>query len=351
MRGGVVFRKRNLRERHARRRVEKPEPEQCAQKFAELQVDDFLLDEAALHRVGKRGRVVAAAHTEPRGNRHRLGFGVVLRDFIVAAEVGDGAAVGRDVPVEAPAIEQRVELRVDSSWFAVDRIVGGHDRLDVAFAHERFERGQVGLIEIRLGWRRVERVARRLRPAVHREVLRARRRQQVARIVALQPAHERHADARREPRVLAIGFLPAAPARVAKDVDVRRPEREPVKARADIGVGGERVVKFRARLDADHAGDLLHECVVPRRREPDGLRKHRGLARARDAVERLVPPVVFRDAEPRHAGRGVAHGGGFFVERHPRDEVAHARLERLGRIEIKRTRLVRTEQAADRGER
>jgi len=47
------------------------------------------------------------------------------------------------------------------------------------------------------------------------------------RSAALHAAHEGRADRPRQEAILAVGLLPAAPARVAEDVDVRRPEGRP----------------------------------------------------------------------------------------------------------------------------
>src|SRR5687768_18514130 len=49
---------------------------------------------------------------------------------------------------------------------------------------------------------------------------------QILRIVALQALHEGHSELARQVRVLAPRFLASAPTRVAKDVDVRSPERQ-----------------------------------------------------------------------------------------------------------------------------
>lgn len=68
-------------------------------------------------------------------------------------------------------------------------------------------------------------VANGLRAAVHSIVLRARRDLQIF-PVTLQALDVRHAELRREVRVFAVRLLPSAPARVAEQVDIRRPERE-----------------------------------------------------------------------------------------------------------------------------
>src|SRR5205085_6863875 len=107
-----------------------------------------------------------------------------------------------------------------------------------------------------------------------------------------------------EVRVLAVGLLAAAPARVAEDVDVRRPEGEALVARA-LAPPRELVV-LGPRLVADRGRDVAHEGRVERRRHPDGLGEHGGRARAGHAVEAFVPPLVGGYPEAGD-GRRVVH--------------------------------------------
>ena len=60
--------------------------------------------------------------------------------------------------------------------------------------------------------------------AVHGVMFRGRDHLEVARVIALQTLDESNAQTRGEKRVLAVGFLSASPARVAKDIDIRTPE-------------------------------------------------------------------------------------------------------------------------------
>jgi hypothetical protein len=60
----------------------------------------------------------------------------------------------------------------------------------------------------------------------------------------------------------------------------------------------------------------------------------RPMACAGDAVQRLVPIVEGRHAEPLDGGRGVAELRGLLGERHPPDEIVHAPLNWLGGIGV-----------------
>src|SRR5947199_5946229 len=92
---------------------------------------------------------------------------------------------------------------------------------------------------------------------------------EVARVVALQALDESDAHARRQVRVFAVSLLPASPSRVTEDVDVRRPEGQPLVTPA-IALTHELII-LRTRLCRDNIGDPLHEISIPSCGETDGL--------------------------------------------------------------------------------
>ena len=61
---------------------------------------------------------------------------------------------------------------------------------------------------------------------MHSEVLWSGDGLKIFRIIALQAFNEGNAQARSQIGILAVGFLAAAPARIAKNIDVRRPDGE-----------------------------------------------------------------------------------------------------------------------------
>jgi hypothetical protein len=170
--------------------------------------------------------------------------------------------------------------------------------------------------------------------AVHGEVLGRRHHFQIARVVALQPFYEGDAHLRCKVRVLAVGLLSAAPARIAKDVDVRRPERQSLVA--TMLPVPERLVMLRARLVTDDGADLVHQRHVEGCGHPDRLRKDRRGARSGDAVQALVPPVVFGYTEPWDRRRAVHQLRDLLVERHARHEVGGTRIGRRIDVEVDR---------------
>src|SRR5580698_2258553 len=117
----------------------------------------------------------------------------------------------------------------------------------------------------------------------------------VSRVIALQSAHKLLAQMGGEERVFAIGLLASSPARIAEDVDVWRPDGQ---AEVDaVNAVADGLVILRARLGRYDVADVLQERRVPGRSHADGLRKQRGVSRASDAVQALVPIVVSRNPQ------------------------------------------------------
>ena len=193
---------------------------------------------------------------------------------------------------------------------AIHAVVGAHHGIGLAFHDAGAERGQIGLVEVARAGLHVELVARRLGSAVHGVVLGGGDHLEVVRIVALHALDEGHGHAAGEERIFAVGLLAAAPARIAEDVDVGRPEGEAAIAAVIVVADG--LVVLGARLGGDGVGDAVHQVGVPGGGEPDGLREDGGLAGARDAVQRFVPPVVGGDAEARDARARSSASAGLF---------------------------------------
>src|SRR5579875_551091 len=145
---------------------------------------------------------------------------------------------------------------------------------------------------------------------------------EIFRVVALHGLDEGHGHAAGEVGVLAIGLHAAAPAGVAEEVDVGRPEGE---ALVDVVfAAADEFVIFGAGLIGNGCGDAGHEVGVPGSGDADGLGEHGGAAGAGDAVKRFVPPVIGGNAEPLDGGRIVHELGNFFFEGHAREEVVDA---------------------------
>ena len=173
---------------------------------------------------------LAEAAFEIGAGLHGVGGGVghVGRVVVAGDDVGDGGAIADDVAVEVPGVAEVIlqEHGVGAGGGAVDGVVGAHHGLRVGLRDGGAEGGQVGVFEIVRGDVDVELVAERLGAAVHGVVLGRGDDAEVAGIVALHAADESDSHAAGEEGIFAVGFLAAAPAGIAKDVDIGRPEGE-----------------------------------------------------------------------------------------------------------------------------
>ena len=250
-------------------------------------------------------------------------------------EVVDGPAVAHHQSLVAPLVAQNLlqQSVVAAAGLAVPSLVGTHHLGHVSLLHECLEGRQIGLPEVAGGQvLHVELMAVPLRSAMYGEVLGtgqrlhvlaaayAALREVVGGVALLQSAHHGQPHAGSEERILAVGLLSASPARVAEDVDVGRPERKPLIALHLSGASGHHVLG--ASLVAGDAERAAHQCLVPRCRHAHGDGKHRGRAVARHAVQRLVPPLEGRYAQPLDGRRHVHHDFRLLLEREPLAEVA-----------------------------
>ena len=264
--------------------------------------DVVLGDEPVLERAQQMQICVAAVYVTAHLNGERSGFRRGGRDVVVQVKIGNRPAVGDKVSLKAPLAAQNFadEQVTAAARLAERAVVCAHHGLHFALFHSSFKRGQIRLPQILPAHLGVKFVANGLRAAVHSIVLRARRDLQIF-PVTLQALDVRHAEPRREVRVFAVRLLPSAPARVTEQVDIRRPERE---ALINIAVAVLRsFVILRAGLRRNDIADFSDHLRVKHARHSNGLRKHRRRAGARHAVQRFVPPVVRRNAQPFNGRR------------------------------------------------
>ena len=145
---------------------------------------------------------------------------------------------------------------------------------------------------------------------------------QVVQIAALNAGNKSHAHLAGEKRVLAVGLLASAPAGIAEDVNVGRPERQAVEdAMVAFALG---LVVFGAGFGGDDLAHVVNDGGVPRGCHADGLWKDGGVTRAGHAVQGLIPGLVIRNAEAGYGRGPVFKLGGFFVERHAAHQVVGA---------------------------
>src|SRR4051812_40194397 len=115
---------------------------------------------------------------------------------------------------------------------------------------------------------------------MNREMLGSRNRLQIMLVVALDTLDEPGREHAGEVGILAQRLLAPTPARIAENIDVRRPEGQ-----TEIAVVislALRLIVARATFDADHVALGMEQLLVPSRCHSDRLRKDRRLAAARD---------------------------------------------------------------------
>ncbi len=319
---------------HLLGRVEHAQAEPCREQERHGPVDGGLVDQALPDRVEQRRVRAAAFQVASHLDCQRRRLSGRLHQAVPAKNVVDGPTIGRHIAPEAPLLTQDLlqQRRTGAARLAVEAVVRAHHRSRLPRHDARLERGQVGFPQVALAHGCIEVMPVALGAAVNREVLRGGDHLEGLRILALQPFDERHTHDRAQVRVLAVGLLPAAPAWVAEDVDVRRPEGEAGVKLAHPAA--QRFVVLGTRFVRDGVGHLSHQLDVPRGCHADGLRKNRGDARAGDAVQALIPPAVGGDAQTLDRGRIVDHLRDLLLQGHPGDEVVYALLNGPGGIAV-----------------
>src|SRR5580704_18147568 len=109
----------------------------------------------------------------------------------------------------------------------------------------------------------VETVPVRFGAAMHCEMLWCGNGLEVVMVGPLQAFDEGNSKATSEIGVFAVGFLSAAPARIAEDIDVRRPNGESVVHGVDILTYC--LVVLGTRFGRDDVGNSADQICVPRR--------------------------------------------------------------------------------------
>src|SRR5260370_10228138 len=152
----------------------------------------------------------------------------------------------------------------------VHGVVRAHEGIGSGFRDGCTEGRQIGVLEIAPRYLNIHARARRLRTAVDSKVFWRGHGLQIFRIITLETGHERDADSRSQVRVLAVRFLPASPARIAKDIDVGRPDgQSPIPVRGTITANA-RVV-LGAKLSADGVRDLVDQRRIELAVQSDAL--------------------------------------------------------------------------------
>ncbi len=262
------------------------------------------------------------------------GFGHALCEVVSAENVYNCVAIGNHVAIKFPGAAQLIfqQERVCASRLAVDAVVSAHNRLGLAFRDRCAKRRQVSVFHVVLRYLHVHAMPRCFRSAVHGKMFRRGNHAKIFWIVTLQSGDKRHSHSSGEKRILAVGFLAAAPPRIAKNIYVRGPEVEPLHNVAPSCA--HRLIMFGARFGANHFGHVMDQRNVKRRREANRLGKYCSRARPGHSVQCLTPPVVCRNLQARDCTRLVYQLRCFLLEGHLPYQIVNPLTGRSRRIKI-----------------
>src|ERR1700736_1340177 len=221
----VVFAKRNLRVRHGGRIVKEAKTEPGGEETDEGLVELRFLDQSVFDGIGEV-RVLGTAARVGAGTYGDDGGVLEVRGELVAdRDVCDGPAIAGDVAVELPGPAQGVlqEHGVGTRGLAIERVIGAHRAPGMVIGDRGAEGWKVGVLKVVRRGLHVCRVPSIFWARVYGEMFGGGNRPEEAGVVPLQAGDEGYTHTCGEEGVFAIGLLPASPARVSEDVDVRRP--------------------------------------------------------------------------------------------------------------------------------
>ena len=224
---------------------------------------------------------------------------------MVFVEIPDGPAIGDNVPLEPPVIPQIVlqQLRAAAAGIAVHGIVSAHYRLYMAFLHGGLKGGKIGLRHILLTGVDIKVMPLGLGAGMDGKMLGAGSGFQVFPLT-LQAPDIGKPQLRGEIRVFAIGLMAAPPAGIAENVDVGRPEGQPL---IDVPVAllGEGII-LGAAFGGGNLAQMLHFVLVKGGGHGNGLGERGGYTGASHTMEGFVPPVVFGNMQTVEGGGIIA---------------------------------------------
>ena len=217
---------------------------------------------------------------------------VTLPTVVQCPTVGDKQAV------IAPLITQNVDQQtfVRAARLPVQPVVTAHQHSNIRILDNVLKRRQIGGPEGASADGNIEGMAFGFGTAMHGKMLHARQRLVTPVLLLLQTAHTRGTHTRGKERILAVGFHPPAPARVAENVDVRGEKRKPRVVIVLACFLGAKVL--HPRFVGDHPEHLLNGFFVESGGQRRGHRIDRGETVPRHAMQCLVPPTVRRNPQP-----------------------------------------------------
>ncbi len=132
--------------------------------------------------------------------------------------------------------------------------------------------------------------------------------------VSLHPLDISGRKSRSQKRILSERFLSASPARIAENVDIRRPKS---KSLVDVVIFMLVVlVEFYSCFGGDHIGNCVNPCRIKGCGKRDCVWEYRCRAASCYAMGAFIPPVVCMNSQSFDGGRIVQELGDFFLNGH-----------------------------------
>src|SRR5215469_5933777 len=295
-------------------RIEHAEPKTRREQSFERDINVFFRETSLLHCIEKLyvvrvtgcfceevGALVVHPHLQGNGTSICHARGEVM----TVVDIDDGVTIRNYISLELPSTAELILQKkfAGTRRLPVHTVVSAHDRGRFSFDDCRSECGEICVFHVVPGDINVHGVPLRFGPAMYRVVFRCRDHAVILRIVSLQPGHKRHAHAPGEKWILTVCLLSTPPARIAEDVDVRRPE---IEALPDVATAcAYCLLVLGASLDTNHHRHFVDRGNIECCGQADRLWKYRGDSGAGDAVQSFTPPVVLRNVEPWNRTRLV----------------------------------------------
>ena len=141
-------------------------------------------------------------------------------------EVLNSPAVRHNMSLELPLLTQYLFQKhlASAAGLAIGTVVSAHHRFYMRFLNAGFEGWKISLPQILLIDLCIKLMTQCFRAAVYRKMLGTGRCLQVLGIVSLQSLNKRYAQSGRQIRILSVGLMSSAPARVTEYIDIGGPE-------------------------------------------------------------------------------------------------------------------------------
>ena len=248
-------------------------------------------------------------------------------DLMMLVNIIDRAAVGHDIALEPPffAQDSGQEAAAAAAGFTVQAVVGAHDRISLPLLDAHFKLRQVGFAEVPFVDLCIEEVTFGLGTAMDSKVFHRRDGFEIVWVVALQAFDEPDGEPAGQPGIFTVGLLSPAPAGIAEDIDIGRPEGQSFVDQPFTFAG--EIMVFGPGFVRDGRGHAKLHIFIPCGAQPDGLGENRCQSGSGYAMQAFVPPVVFGDTQAGNGRSGIHHLPDLFFQCHAADEVVYALVD------------------------